>query len=102
MWLALPHAARLGELIGLDHWRLRNHITAVTDYNIFFWQDNFAWLVCAATGLIALIAGYADRRRQKRADIEKVGFMPWTTITVLAGTLAFAFLIYALTASPPD
>lgn len=36
------------------------------------------------TGCIVVISTVADRRRARRADIDAVGFMPWTLITVMA------------------
>lgn len=50
-------------------------------------------LLCAA---VAIGAGIADRKRQKRERIEAVGFMPWTAITVLAGILCFVSVLYAI------
>ncbi len=64
--------------------------------DIFFLQDHFAGLVSAVSALLACGAAFADGRRQKRKDLNKVGFMPWTILTVLAGTLSFAFLAYAI------
>jgi hypothetical protein len=65
-------------------------------FDVFFWQENFYWVICITAGLIAIFAGVADHRRAKRKNIEKVGYMPWTTITVLAGTASFSALIYGL------
>lgn len=48
------------------------------------------------SGIIVLISSLADRRRHRRSDINDVGFMPWTAITVFAvlGTvLSAAFAI---------
>ena len=33
---------------------------------------------------IALVAIFADRRRQRRDDLDRVGFMPWALIQVIA------------------
>jgi hypothetical protein len=44
----------------------------------------------AAAG-IAAIAGYADRRRSGRRDVDAVGFMPWTGLS-LAATFAAVIL----------
>jgi hypothetical protein len=44
-----------------------------------FWE-----LIAAASVLTVMISGFADRRRSKRKDINQVGFMPWTAITVFA------------------
>lgn len=46
------------------------------------------------SGIIVLISSVADRRRHRRRDINDVGFMPWTAITVFAvlGTVLSAAL----------
>ncbi|HEV7232935.1 MAG TPA: hypothetical protein VGN36_01725, partial [Sphingorhabdus sp.] len=36
------------------------------------------------SGAIVLVSSLADRRRNRRRDINDVGFMPWTAITVFA------------------
>ncbi len=36
------------------------------------------------SGVIVLVSSLADRRRTTRKNIEAVGFMPWTAITVFA------------------
>lgn len=64
--------------------------------DIFYLQDHFFWICAAIAGTVAVAAGYADKRRQSRREIEAVGFMPWTTITVLAGILCFISLLYAI------
>lgn len=33
---------------------------------------------------VAVYAGWRDRRRTRRADMDAVGLLPWTTIQVLA------------------
>jgi len=46
-----------------------------------------------------LVSSLADRRRHNRMNIEDVGFMPWTTITVfsvLAMVLSVALAIKGL------
>lgn len=40
--------------------------------------------------LMVLISAWADRRRQRRNNLEAVGFMPWPLITILA-TLSALF-----------
>jgi hypothetical protein len=47
--------------------------------------DRTFWELIAAVSVLAIvISGFADRRRSKRKDINQVGFMPWTAITVFA------------------
>lgn len=49
-----------------------------------FWGKYFWALASAMSGLVVLVSSFADRRRSRRANIDKVGFMPWTAITVFA------------------
>ncbi|WP_164115010.1 hypothetical protein [Sphingorhabdus sp. Alg239-R122] len=43
------------------------------------------WGAIAIGGaVVALVASLAERRRNNRADVDRVGFMPWTLILVLA------------------
>jgi hypothetical protein len=55
------------------------------------------WMIVAGiSATIAMIAEIASRRRNNRKDIDKVGFMPWPTITAMALltfgiSLAFGF-----------
>jgi len=43
------------------------------------------WAIAAITAVcVAAISSFANHRRQNRRDIEKVGFMPWTSITMAA------------------
>jgi hypothetical protein len=51
------------------------------------WQDHF-WTVVAFVGaLITALCMFADHRRHRRTDLEKVGFMPRTSLSLFA-TLA--------------
>ncbi len=34
--------------------------------------------------VVAIIASFAERRRNNRMDVDQVGFMPWTLILVLS------------------
>jgi len=48
-------------------------------------------LGCAAAALTA-VAAFADHRRNGRANLDHVGFMPWPLISVMAVlTALFAF-----------
>lgn len=46
------------------------------------------WIGGGAAVLVAAIAALADRRRGRRRDIDRVGWVPWTAIQVVAMTLA--------------
>ena len=43
---------------------------------------------------LALLAGWGDRRRRRRQDLDRVGIMPWTGIAFWA-TLAALLLLAA-------
>lgn len=49
-----------------------------------FWTDHIWTIVAAGAAAVVLISSVADRRRQKRNNIEDVGFMPWTFMTILS------------------
>jgi hypothetical protein len=43
------------------------------------------WAITSAlSATVVVISTVADRYRYRRSDINNVGFMPWTTITVFA------------------
>lgn len=43
------------------------------------------WMVvCAVAATITVVSEVANRRRSKRKDINKVGFMPWQFISAVS------------------
>ncbi len=50
----------------------------------FMWQDHFWTLLSVGSALLVLVSSSADRRRHGRTNIDRVGVMPWTTITVFS------------------
>jgi hypothetical protein len=53
--------------------------------------------ICSA--LVVVISSFADWKRTRRQDINAVGFMPWTTITlfaVLASVISAALALKGL------
>ncbi len=36
------------------------------------------------SGVLVAVSSVADRRRSRRSNIDDVGFMPWTAITVIS------------------
>ncbi len=54
-----------------------------------------AAVAIAALG-VAIIASLADRRRSRRTDINRIGFMPWQGVFMCAMFVSFGALIYAL------
>lgn len=50
--------------------------------------ESLYWNIWAQVALVALViaiaSGVADRMRLKRANLDAVGFMPWTAISALS------------------
>ena len=44
--------------------------------------------VALAALIVAIVSGLADRMRLKRANLDAVGFMPWTAISALSLLIA--------------
>jgi hypothetical protein len=55
-------------------------------------------LWCTAAALLALAAGaaVAEHRRTRRRDLDKVGWMPWNAIQVLAFFAAVGAAVLAM------
>ena len=52
-----------------------------------------------ASGIAAAASGYAalaERRRLKRNDLDKVGWVPWTLVQVVATVLAIGLFAVAI------
>ncbi len=65
----------------------------------FIWQDHLWAASSVMSALVVLVSSLADRRRHNRANIDDVGFMPWTANTVfsvLATVLTAALAIKGL------
>lgn len=57
---------------------------AMAWFDGLYWSNHF-WTVTSIISAIAvLVSSIADRRRHRRTNIDDVGFMPWTAITVFA------------------
>jgi hypothetical protein len=59
-------------------------------------MPNIFWITCAASLVIAMTAGWADRRRLRRTNLDRVSLMPWTMILLLALLVAVVSLVLAL------
>jgi hypothetical protein len=46
------------------------------------------WVVCGIAVAIGGLAIYADNRRLRRKDLDKVGWVPWPIITLFAWIIA--------------
>lgn len=42
------------------------------------------WAGAAAAVIVAVISGFGERRRVHRQDLDRVGFVPWTLVQMLA------------------
>lgn len=42
------------------------------------------WIAAAALAALAAVAILGDRRRHRRTDIDKVGWVPWPLVLILA------------------
>ena len=53
-----------------------------------YWTDHVLLALALFAALAFVVSSVADYRRQKRTDIEAVGFMPWTAISVFSALFA--------------
>jgi hypothetical protein len=53
-------------------------------YLIQLWDFHIWTVVAGAGAMCSTISIFADRRRQRRTNIERVGFMPWTGISIFS------------------
>lgn len=56
------------------------------------------WAIAGACLLLAAAAILADRRRERRRDLDRVGWVPWPLVQILAFLLAVACAALALKA----
>jgi hypothetical protein len=56
------------------------------------------WTGCATALAVAGIATLAERRRANRRNLDRVGFMPWTFIIIMAMMVALSCAAIALKA----
>jgi len=54
------------------------------------------WIWAGGAAAIAAFSGVADWRRHRRRDPDRVGFMPWTLINVMAVLAAVMLAAAAL------
>jgi ABC-type sugar transport system permease subunit len=60
------------------------------------WNFHVWTAVAVLAAMTALVSILADRRRQRRAVLEAVGFMPWTGISVMATLVTVVSIALAL------
>lgn len=61
--------------------------------------QQFLWTVAAVALAIALFSGFAEYRRQRRKNLDRVGWMPWNLIQAMAGLIAILAFAYSLNMS---
>lgn len=56
--------------------------------------SNILWAVAAASALLILIAGWADKKQSARRNLDRPGWVPWPLVQVFAliGTVVAAVL----------
>lgn len=54
------------------------------------------WIIAGLSAAVAGMAALADRRRTRRRDLDRVGWMPWPLILILALMLSLICVAIAL------
>ena len=54
------------------------------------------WWIAAAGAAIALVAALADRRRTRRRDLDRAGWVPWPLILIAALIIAATAVALAI------
>lgn len=53
-------------------------------------------MVAASAAAVTALSAFADHRRRNRADIDRVGFMPWPIISLASVMIALFALALAI------
>lgn len=56
------------------------------------------WTLAGALALLTAVAAFAEHRRTRRRNLDRVGWMPWNLIQVLAALAAVVAAALALKA----
>ena len=54
------------------------------------------WTSVGVAVVVAVIAGFGERQRKRRKDMDKIGLMPWPLIQILAMLAALILTSLAL------
>lgn len=58
--------------------------------------QSILWTSTTTAAVVALVAALAERRRARRRDIDRVGWVPWTLVQVIAMGISAVTLAYAI------
>ena len=58
------------------------------------------WWIAASAALVGLIAGLADRRRTRRRNLDRAGWVPWPLVLITALIVAAVAVALALKGAP--
>ncbi len=47
-------------------------------------MGSWAWCLAAAAFVLAALSGWADHRRRRRVDLDRVGMIDWRTVQLAA------------------
>ena len=75
-----------------------HHLVAMQDYLAELWAFHIWTVIAFAGAIVSAVSIFADRRRHRRTQIEQVGFMPWTGISVFAIMVALMSTALAIKA----
>ena len=56
----------------------------MTGIDALYFSNHLWTAIAVLSGVVVVVSSIADRRRNRRTNIDDVGFMPWTAITVFA------------------
>ncbi len=56
----------------------------MTGFDALYFSNHLWTAISVLSGAVVVVSSIADRRRNRRTNIDDVGFMPWTAITVFA------------------
>lgn len=61
-----------------------HHLLPMQNYLAQLWAFHIWTVIAVGAAALSAVSIFADRRRHRRTQIEHVGFMPWTGISVFA------------------
>jgi hypothetical protein len=62
------------------------------------WDFHIWTVIAASSALVTLVSILADRRRARRTMIDRVGFMPWTGLSIMGTLVTVVSIALALKA----